>query len=104
MSLSLSPSKPHRYFGAGPDPTGEAVPIFDSHSLEIVVRILFIVVLASRLKLSLLLDSELLPITKSAGQPIAPQIRVDNFSWSETVDAVTSLADYARLDSARVLA
>ena len=47
--------------------------------------------LASRLKLSLLPDSELLPVTKSLGTPIAPRIKVDNFSWSETDDAVTSL-------------
>ena len=75
-----------------------AVPIFDSHSLEIVVRILFIVVLASRLKLSLLPDSELLPKTRSLGTPIAPRIKVDNLSCSETVEAVTSL----RMTPARI--
>ena len=66
------------------------------------MRILFIVVLASRLKLSLLPDSEPLPITRSLGTPIAPRIKVDNLSWSETVEAVTSLRTMPALIAGRL--
>ena len=43
------------------------------------------------------------PRTRSAGTPIAPQIAVDNFSWSVTVGEVTSFLITPGPDGGRVL-
>ena len=66
------------------------MPSLASHSRVIVVRILVIVVLASRLKLSRLPDSELPPKTKSGGTPKTPQIAFCSCKWRSTDGALTS--------------